>query len=269
VIERTSDINQAWTIVSNMQSLTDTVVARINGDQLTLGEFMRCLKLNLDQSVHDMVLKWSIAERAFVERNLVVTDEEIDQHVESYRAERDLFTQKELQQWLDQRELSEADFLILLTHELKLKKLMDSLCEDKLEKRYALHKAKLDRVELYTIEVEEESVAVELRTQLDEGADFFGLAKKYSEDESTRSQCGYMGVVNLSRLAPEVEGPVVCCPPGGIVGPIKSIGSYHLYRVEQFYPACLDEETSQMLKDQIFEEWLDLELKSSKVEWLT
>src|SRR5262249_2809417 len=97
--------------------------------------------------------------------------------------------------------------------------------------------------------------------------DFCSLARLYSQDEDTRKQCGYMGVVRLSDLPPEVECRIVGCAPGEVVGPIRSIGSFHLYLVEDVFPAMLDDQTRDGLKEELVEEWLAAEVRLARVHW--
>ena len=209
-----------------------------------------------------------LIRQACAEANVTASPEEINDRMDAFRRERRLFTEKATQKWLDEHRLPDEDFLFLLEREIKLSKLKDAIASKHMDERFAYKRHQLDRVELYKIVVEDESAARELIALLQEGLSFHELAKLHSQDEETRVKCGYMGVVGRPDLRAEIESAVFGCREGGVAGPVKSLGTYQIFLVEKFYPATLDETTREVLKDELFQEWLETRLQSTQMELL-
>jgi putative peptide maturation system protein len=251
-----------------MTSARSTVIARINGEDLTASDLIRFLRVTLRSELLEEAIADVLIDQACREANITVSLDEIAQDMDAFRQERRLFTEKATRDWLAQRGLSDEDFEYLFEREIKRRKLKDALFSSKVAERFAYDKHRMDRVELYRIVVDDESAARELVALIKDGANIHGLAKQHSQDDATRLQCGYMGIVERQDLRPEVESAVFGSCEGAIVGPIKSLGSYQIFQVERFYPASLDEATRQSLKDKLFQEWLQARLKGSDIELL-
>jgi peptidyl-prolyl cis-trans isomerase D len=63
------------------------------------------------------------------------------------------------------------------------------------------------------------------------GADFAQVAKETSEDPSTASRGGDLGLIAAGELVPEVDKLIQSLKPGEIGGPIRSPFGYHLVKV--------------------------------------
>jgi len=251
-----------------MTSRKPSLIARVNGEEVTLSSLLRHLRITLrwdvmEETMHDVVITQACAEAG-----LTASEAEMNDHMDAFRRERRLFTEKVTQKWLDDHRLSDDDFLYLLEREIKLSKLKEFIALDKINERFAYERHRLDKVELYKIVVEDESAARELIALLQEGASFYQLAKLHSQDEETRVKCGYMGIVGRPDLRAEIESAVFGCREGGIAGPVKTLGTYQIFLVEKFYPATLDAETRVTLTDKLFQEWLEMRLQSAHVELL-
>ena len=241
---------------------------RINGQELTGRELERCLRIAGRWEAIQGAINQVVLNQAFDELKITVSPDEIDQFMDVYRARNGLLTAAATVQWLSACKLTDDDFVLLLQQELKLSKFKEFLAQGKIDQRFAYDKVNLERVELYRIIIDDESVARELMVQLKEGSHFFDMARTYSQDESTRRQCGYLGIVRRSELRPEIESLVFAGVEGQIVGPVKSAGAFHIYRVEKLYPARLDDATRELLKEQLFREWLRVSLETSAIESL-
>jgi parvulin-like peptidyl-prolyl isomerase len=110
-------------------------------------------------------------------------------------------------------------------------------------------------------------MAFELRAQiLEEGADFYALARRYSQDAATRPSGGYVGKVPRKSLSAAVEAAVFGAKAGDLVGPLKVDRGWHLLKVEDLHPAVLDETTRQTLRTALFEEWLNDRRRKAEIQ---
>jgi peptidyl-prolyl cis-trans isomerase C len=81
--------------------------------------------------------------------------------------------------------------------------------------------------------VETEEKALELKTQLDGGADFAALAKANSTDTGSGANGGDLGWFGLGAMVKPFEEAVVAAEVGKVTAPIKSDFGYHLILVKE------------------------------------
>jgi peptidyl-prolyl cis-trans isomerase D len=65
------------------------------------------------------------------------------------------------------------------------------------------------------------------------GADFAGLARKYSQDEGNAKQGGDLGFFGQGQMVSEFEKASFALRPGGIDGPIRTQFGFHIIKVEE------------------------------------
>ena len=69
-----------------------------------------------------------------------------------------------------------------------------------------------------------------------QGADFAGLAKKHSGDDTTAAKGGDLGEVRRGMLPKELEGAIYALKPGEISKPVRSTFGYHLVKLTALTP---------------------------------
>ena len=73
------------------------------------------------------------------------------------------------------------------------------------------------------------------------GADFAQVAKEMSEDPSTASRGGDLGLIAPGELVPEVAKAIQSLKPGELGGPIRSPFGYHVLKVFEIVPGSRKE----------------------------
>lgn len=71
-----------------------------------------------------------------------------------------------------------------------------------------------------------------LMSQLDAGADFAGLAARYSDDPGSGARGGSMGTFGRGEMLAPVDSAVFGLDPGETAGPVESVLGYHLLRLD-------------------------------------
>jgi peptidyl-prolyl cis-trans isomerase SurA len=89
-----------------------------------------------------------------------------------------------------------------------------------------------------------------LRAQLQDGADFAGLARQHSQDGTARDG-GDLGVLKRGELAQEIESAILALAPGEVSRPVRTALGYHLFRLEE--REALEGEGLQRARQQIRE----------------
>lgn len=112
--------------------------------------------------------------------------------------------------------------------------------------------------------VETEEKANELKTQLDGGADFAELAKANSTDTGSGANGGDLGWFGLGMMVKPFEEAVVAAEIGKVSGPVKSDFGFHLILVKETRVAAAPtlDETRDELAAEIERAAVDAHIKS-------
>ena len=78
--------------------------------------------------------------------------------------------------------------------------------------------------------VETEAQCIDLKTQIEGGADFAALAQAHSSCPSGRDG-GDLGEFGPGMMVPEFDSVVFSAPVGTVQGPVKTQFGYHLLEV--------------------------------------
>jgi peptidyl-prolyl cis-trans isomerase D len=78
-------------------------------------------------------------------------------------------------------------------------------------------------------------------TRIRGGADFAQVAREMSEDASTASRGGDLGMIAQGELVPEVDKAIQGMKPGEVTGPLRSPFGYHILKVFEVVPATRKE----------------------------
>jgi parvulin-like peptidyl-prolyl isomerase len=229
---------------------------------ITPDEIVYFLKKDIRyKGVSHQILYQRIIERAAREREVNVTDDEIQAEADRLRLTNRLEKAADTLAWLAEQMITPEDWEAGIRDRLLTKKLAERLFSGDIEKIFAQNKLDYERVLLYQIQVSYERVAHELFYQIEEEEiSFYEAAHLYDLDERRRYQCGYEGTVYRWSLKPDVAAAVFSANPGEMIFPLKTDQGYHLFLPEEFIAAELTEEISQEILNKMFQQWLAGEL---------
>jgi peptidylprolyl isomerase len=250
-----------------MSDLKAVTAVTVKGAPLSLHDVLYGCKVSgqlrrlLQEAAEDRL----IAEVARAE-NVAVSDDELQQAADAFRQARRLQKAAAMHAWLAEQRLGVLDFQAHLERTLLRGKLRERLPRAQVERYFAENRSQFDRCVLAQIVVERESVAVELLSQIqDDGSDFASLARKHSTHRESRQSGGFLGVVARKSLSPAVEAAVFGAKNGDVLGPFKTAHGWHIVRVEELLPAVLDERTAEAIRNQLFQDWLQDQVRQADV----
>lgn len=196
----------------------DTVVATVNGTDITLGQ-MIALRETLpaqylelpDQTLFDGIL-----------------DQLVQQVALSQAVEKDL-TKADTLKFENQK----LGFLANLALDRTATAAASDEAVQKLydEKYAAAAPAKEYRAAHILVPTEDEAKAI--KQQLDNGGDFAAIAKEKSTDTGSGAAGGELGWFGLGMMVKPFEDAVVALKPGETSGPVKSDFGWHIVRLEE------------------------------------
>lgn len=227
-------------------------------DVLTPEEVIKFLALTgQSQSLFFEAIKNKELIKKAEELKIGISEEELQKFADQFRTAQGLFSQEETLRFLNHFGLTEDDFEAFCEHRLLTSAVKDHLAgEKKVQEYFFQHQREFDRARISILRVNDESIAKELIVQIaDEGEDFHKLARIHSIDEATKYAGGYVGVIPKNALPLDIAAKVFSAKAGNIIGPFKSENQYELVLVEELIKTELTEETKDVIKEMIFNEW--------------
>lgn len=196
----------------------DTVVATVNGTDITLGELI-ILREKLPaqyQALPDDMLFKGLIDQAIQQTAL-------EQSVAESATKRD-----ELWMRTDRRSYLAGKALQTVVQAA----VTDAALQAAYDEKYANAPAAKEYSAQHIL-VDSEEKAKELKAQIDGGADFAELAKANSTDTGSAVNGGDLGWFGPGMMVKPFEDAVVAATPGTVVGPVQTDFGWHIIKVNE------------------------------------
>ena len=243
-------------IEQEAEEQVDEVIAKIGGQEFTASDLLSFLIEMQHWDIIEEFLQHALTEQQIEKHNIEVTQEELRERLTLFRQHNGLLSGTDMHTFLEKHHMHDQDFLEKCKFEVALDKLKEVLFQERVAEYFAHRQLTLAKMELYKISVTNEEAAKEIIETLRDGGSFFDLAHRYSQDEQTRKQCGYMGNVAIHTLDPKLQELLAASKPGSVVGPVKVAKEYLIILVGESHQAMFDGETRKLLLSELFEEHL-------------
>ena len=192
-------------------------LAAVNGKSITTEAFrqkLADLPANLKGSIDTAEGRQEVLD-ILITRELLY-QEAVKRHLEKDRSIQD--------------KISEARRSVLV--EAMMDRLTGRMAEGNTLKNYfESHRNDFREVRASHILLEKEEGARNLKQQLNAGADFAELARKFSKDARSGPAGGDLGYFTKGRMIPEIATAAFTLPVNAISEPVKSSYGYHLIKV--------------------------------------
>ena len=189
--------------------------------------------------------------------DITLSDEELQAAGDAFRLEHKLLGASETLMWLSKQRISvdkwsEGIRITLLTNKLKL-----HLFGDAVDSHYLSDRNDYKRVALSQILVDNLAEAMRITYAIrEENASFCALALQNSKGQQSKNNGGFVGIRFLSGLLPEITQAIAEAKVGEVIGPIQTQLGYHIMRIEEWFPAELNESTREEILESFFQAWL-------------
>jgi len=144
--------------------------------------------------------------------------------------------------------ISESDLKRGFEDHLYSEKVLDVITKDiecTQEQVWALH-----------ILINEEELAKNIKTRLDEGEDWSLMATTYSTDTSNKDKGGDLGWFGHGVMVPEFEQAAFKLEVGETSAPVKTDFGFHIIRILGHEERPLTEDACRSMRSENFQEWL-------------
>ncbi|MFC4024527.1 peptidylprolyl isomerase [Oceanobacillus longus] len=206
---------------SSDEADSDIVVQSTAGD-ITKEEFYEELKDRNGEAILSEMVTVKVLEDKYE-----VTDEQVDAEIEAAKEQFGDQFEMVLQQsgFADEEAYREVIYISLL-QEAALTEDVE-VTDEEIQERYDRMGTEIDAQHIL---VADEETANEVKTKLDEGADFAELAAEYSTDPSAQDG-GNLGYFTVGDMVPEFEEKAYSMEAGEISEPVASEFGFHIIKV--------------------------------------
>ncbi|RCW69659.1 peptidylprolyl isomerase [Saliterribacillus persicus] len=200
----------------------ETVVETGSGD-ITKEEFYNELKSTSGSEVlQQMVLK------TILENNYDVSDEEVDQEIETFKEQYGEQWESVLaQSGYEDEEAFKEDLRINLLQEKAVTEDIE-VTDEEIENRY--ERMQTDLVASHIL-VEDEATANEVMEKIESGEDFATLAEEFSTDTASAANGGNLEQFSAGSMVPEFEEAAYALEIGEVSEPVQTDYGYHIIKV--------------------------------------
>ena len=199
-------------------------------------------------------------------RNITATDDDVKDYKEELINKR-YGSEKNFQDYVDEYGISDEVLDRMLKENIIYNKLSAELAKDitvDAQTYYNEHTDEFnvaDQVKASHILVEDEETAKDIIKQLDDGADFAELAKKYNTDPGTKDNGGELGYFTSDAMVQEFSDAAFALEPGTYTkAPVKTNYGYHIIKVEDKQAA--HQQTFDEVKDSLTEHLTSQEVQT-------
>lgn len=204
-------------------------------------------------------LRGLIVDEAIAE--IDCTAEEKAAAIAQLEAQYQLTTPEAREAWLNSQNLTPEHLEEIATRPLRLEKYKQETWAHKVESYFLARKPYLDQVKYSLIRTKDQGLANELYFRIQGGEQSFAeVAKEYSQGVEANTG-GLLGPVPIRQPHPLISQLLAVSKPGQLWPPRALAEWFVIVRLEQLIPAQLDEAMRRRLIDEMFETWINEQIK--------
>ena len=246
----------------------DAMLVQVNDVEVSLRHVVRQMGVADNLRFFDVFARRELIRQLARREGVCATREDIQRKVDEWRYQHRLERVEDTEAYLAKRGITLQD----VTEDAEVRQLeyllSEKIAKGQVEPYFAQHTLEFDEAEICWIFHTDKGVIDEVDLQiLEDGADFYAMARRFSQDLRTRSSSGFLGRVRRKQLPKGIAARVFAASPGEILGPEKVSKGFALYLVQERYPATLSERTKKEIRKHLFNQWLQREVQRADIRY--
>ena len=246
----------------------DAILIQVNGIAVSLHHIVRQLGVADNLRFFDEFARRELIRQLARREGVCATHEDIQRKVDEWRYQHRLEQVEDTEAYLAKRGIALQD----VAEDAEVRRLeyllSEKIAEGQIESYFAQHTLAFDEAEICWIFHTDKGVIDEVALQIrEDGADFYAMARRFSQDARTRSGSGFLGRVRRKQLPKGIAARVFAASPGELFGPEKVSGGFALYLLQELYPATLDERIAKEIRKYLFNQWLQREVQRADIRY--
>ena len=246
----------------------DAILIQVNDTEVLLRDIVRQLGVADNLRFFDEFARRELIRQLARREGVCAAQEDIQRRVDEWRYQHRLEQVEDTGAYLTKRGITLLD----VAEDAEVRRLeyllSEKIAEGKVESYFAQHSLEFDEAEICWIFHTDKGVIDEVALQIrEDGADFYAMARRFSQDARTRSGSGFLGRVRRKQLPKGIAARVFAASPGEIFGPEKVSKGFALYLLQERYPATLDERIAKEIRKYLFNQWLQREMRRADIRY--
>jgi putative peptide maturation system protein len=246
-------------------------LVRVNENILQVHAAIACLDFIWDEvQTIDRLVNLCLIHEELERQPIDLTDAELQESMDKFRAAKKLFTAEETLRWLERHGMTHETLERYVAETAIVPKLRDRIATGQVEAYFSQHQSDFDTAWVARLEVADESQAHELAEQICTGAqDFCAAAERLFFEAAERGapSPAMFATIDRRQAEPALRDPLFAATLGQWIGPVPVETGYVLMRVLAVVPAQLNDRTRAVIKDILFQVWLNKRRQASRIEW--
>ena len=236
------------------------IALRVNAEEISLHDVLAGAKFRGDLDFIRQTVDAALIRAAAGQQGIAVSDEELQQAADDFRAARKLYAAQATHAWLAAHHLDQEDWELQLEDQILRQKVRRAVVEPQVDQHFAENRLAFDAATVGWIVIPEESVARELRAQcVEDRVPFHQVAQQFPAGR-------FAGKRRRSEMERLVAAAVLGASSGEVAGPVRTEQGWVLVLVEAIHPAKLDDETREQIAEALFTDWLEQRRRDAKIE---
>ena len=229
---------------------------KVDGAEIDLKTALQWrLALSDDQFIRETAADAAVVHYCKSE-NISVSKEEIQNVFDELRHMQNMESADETKGWMKESGISEKSMSQICEITALRNKIRKSISDDDCREEFNADQPSYDVAEIYSITVDDEDLANEIISQIEEGEDsFYNLAIEHSVDDETYKKAGYVGEVKREQVRAEAETLIFTAENDSVVGPVLEDDQYTVYLVKKVVKPDFDD-VKENIRDSISESFL-------------
>ena len=246
----------------------DAILIQVNGTEVLLRHVVRQMGVADNLRFFDGFARRELIRQLARREGVCAAQEDIQRKVNEWRYKHRLERVEDTEAYLTKRGIT----LRNVAEDAEVRRLefllSEKIAEGQVEPYFAQHTLEFDEAEICWIFHADEGVIDEVDLQIrEDGADFYAMARRFSQDVRTRSGSGFLGCVRRNQLPKGIAARVFAASIGEILGPEKVSKGFALYLLQKRYPATLNERTKKEIRKHLFNQWLQREMQRADIRY--
>ena len=244
------------------------MLIQVNGAEVRLRHVVRQMGVADDLRFFNEFARRELIRQLALREGVCAAPEDIQRKVDEWRYKHRLERVEDTEDYLAKRGITLQD----VAEDAEVRQLeyllSEKIAKGQVESYFAQHTLAFDEAEICWIFHADEDVIDEIDLQIrDDGADFYAMARRFSQDARTRSGSGFLGRVRRKQLPKGIAARVFAASPGEIFGPEKVSKGFALYLLQERYPAILNKQIKKEIRKHLFNQWLQREMQRADIRY--
>jgi parvulin-like peptidyl-prolyl isomerase len=194
------------------------------------------------------------------------THEEIFSAYKAFYQKYQINSDEDRSAWLQRNNFTLAQFEHLILRTVKIDRFKRETFGGKVDSYFLQRKSQLDRASYSLLRVKDFHLAQELFFRLEAGeATFPELVKQYSQGQEAETG-GSIGPHELSIPHPTLAQKIRSLKPGQLAAPLQVADWFVVVRLDNYFPAQLDEKMRGRLSEELYDRWIQNQLNKLRIE---